>query len=601
MKTSNSFVAWLGTVSMALPLTNCKDDAQPASNQVLDYGDAEWERPPFDPPGGNGQDPGDDGFGDDGGGPAGGTGSADEGGFDSTGDGLDTGDSTTADDPTTSDPTTGDASTGTSGDPTTGDASTGTTGGSSTGLMAEPASSDPDALAGRQPSTHAPAPECPAAKDPAVFYMSNDDSNSQASPVLARHAIMQGYIVDPYRVRIHEFLNYYDLSYANREDVAATVGLQMRRTNAELGEFVLLAYAQGRLLASEDRRPMNLVFSLDTSGSMEGEPMDRLKDSMRAIAGSLDRGDVVSAVTWSSDQVVPLDSHPVSGPDDPVLLAMIDALSTDGGTDLEAGLTKAYSLAEANYGADRLNRVVLISDGGANAGITDLDLIAQAAADSDGEGIYMVGVGVGDATGYRDDLMDAVTDAGKGAYLFVDTPSEADRAFGKHFVQTMDVAARNVQMELTMPWYFAITEFHGEEYSADPTEVEPQHLAPNDAMSYHQIIQACDPAQILTNDLVKARITYEHPITRAPMADELELPIGDIVRQDASQLYKGDVVVAFAQSLIVIGNHYGAGEIDQAQQVANDMVVWLATAADALGDPEIEEMHGLMQTYASNL
>jgi Ca-activated chloride channel family protein len=431
--------------------------------------------------------------------------------------------------------------------------------------------------------------------------MSNDDSNSQASPVLARHTILQGGIVDPFRVRIYEFLNYYDLSYENPEDVPATVGLQMRRTNAELGEFVLLAYAQGHALTNEARRPMNLVFSLDTSGSMEGEPMARLKDSMWAIAGSLKAGDVVSAVTWNTAQLVPLDSHAVTGPDDPALLAMIDALSADGGTDLNAGLTQAYALAQANYGADRLNRVVLISDGGANAGITEIDLIAQAAGDSDGEGIYMVGVGVGDAASYRDDLMDAVTDAGKGAYVFVDTPAEAERTFGPRFVQTMDVAARNVQLELTMPWYFAITEFHGEEYSADPAEVEPQHLAPNDAMSYHQLIQACDPSQILTTDAVKAKVTYEHPISRVPMVDELELPIGEIVVRDASQLYKGDVVVAFAQSLIVIGSRHGAGDTTGAQQVATDMVAWLDTAFVALGDPEIQEMRDLMQTYVGNL
>ena len=85
---------------------------------------------------------------------------------------------------------------------------------------------------------------CPAEQEPAVFYMSNDDSNSQASPVLARQAVGEGRIVDPFRIRIHEFLNYYDLSYENPTDVAAQVGMQMRRTDAETGEFVLLAYAQ---------------------------------------------------------------------------------------------------------------------------------------------------------------------------------------------------------------------------------------------------------------------------------------------------------------------------------------------------------------------
>ena len=67
------------------------------------------------------------------------------------------------------------------------------------------------------------------------------------------------------------------------------------------------------------------------------------------------------------------------------------------------------------------HRVVLISDGGANAGVTDLDLIASEASDSDGEGTYLLGVGVGSPGVYKHELMDAVTDAGKGAYVFIDS------------------------------------------------------------------------------------------------------------------------------------------------------------------------------------
>ena len=408
--------------------------------------------------------------------------------------------------------------------------------------------------------------------------------------------------MNPFRIRIHEFLNYYDLSYENPTDVAAQVGLQMRRTDAETGEFVLLAYAQGRLLRPEDRRPMNLVFSLDSSGSMTGEPIELLKETMRAVAGSLADGDVVSVVTWNTVANTLLESHAVSGPDDATLLSVINALDAGGGTDLNQGLATAYALAEANYSDDRINRVVMISDGGANAGVTDVELIAAAANDSDRDGIYLVGVGVDDSSAdYRDDLMDTVTDAGKGAYVFIDRRDEARRMFGERFLENMTVAARNVQMELTMPWYFAITEFHGEEYSEDPAEVEPQHLSFNDAMSYHQIIQACDPSQIFTTDMVKAKVTYQDPISGQDGSNELELPIGDIVKLDASQLYKGDVVVAYAQSFIVIGDLANGGDQAGAKQVATDMVAWLQAAEDALGDPEIAEMRAVMQTYADAL
>lgn len=584
-------------------------------NQVLDYGDAEWARPPFAPPGGEGdpQDP-NQGDGVDGGSAPGGDG-AEDGGFDdgSWGTGDEPGSDTTTGDPDPSGTSTGGTDTG--GTDTVGTDTVGTdTGGTDTGGT-DTAGSDTagSGTAGVQVavdgshlelttrSQAGAAPTCPDTQAPAVFYMSNDDSNSQASPVLVRHTVLSHEIVPPSRVRVHEFLNYYDLSYQNPADKPASVGMQMRRTDAALGEFVLLAYAQGQALTPEQRRPMNLVFSLDTSGSMSGPPIDRLKDSMRAMAGQLREGDLVSIVEWTDAQVVPLQSHVVTGPNDPVLVGVIDAITTGGSTDLNAGLTRAYQLAGDDYSKDRINRVVLISDGGANTGVTDIDLIANAAADSDGEGIYMVGVGVGESQNYRDELMDTVTDAGKGAYVFIDSREEADRMFGTYFIQNMTVAARNVQMELTMPWYFAITEFHGEEYSKDPAEVEPQHLAYNDAMSFHQVIQACDPTQVFTKDRVKAKVTYEDPITKQERVDELEMTIGAIVKQDASQLYKGDVVVAYAQAFIVIGSHAKAGDLIAAKQVAVDMVAWLQAAVDVLGDPEIEDMRDVMQAYAADL
>lgn len=75
-------------------------------------------------------------------------------------------------------------------------------------------------------------------------------------------------------------------------------------------------------------------------------------------------------------------------------------LQPGGGSDLHAGLSKAYELAEATRGPDRLSRVVLISDGGANLGVLDAGVIAEKAKHGDDEGIYLVGIGIGPAPAY---------------------------------------------------------------------------------------------------------------------------------------------------------------------------------------------------------
>jgi Mg-chelatase subunit ChlD len=439
---------------------------------------------------------------------------------------------------------------------------------------------------------------CPDTHDPVVLYMSNDDSNSQASPILARRTIHEGLVVPAGIVRIHEFLNYFDLSGPAQDEAPAKVGIEMRRTDASQNELTLVLRAQGRRLAAEDRPPMNLVFSLDTSGSMSGERIERLKDTMTAIAGQLRAGDVVSVVSWSSTQTTLLDGHAVLGSDDPGLLAVVDGLVAGDSTDLHGGLVAAYALANAHHIDDGWNRVVLISDGGANAGVTDLDLIASEASDADGEGTYMVGVGVGTASGYRDDLMDAVTDAGKGAYVFIDTPEEAAKQFGERFLANVAVSARNVRMRLTLPWYFGVKRFHGEEISANPAEVEPQHLAPNDSMTFHQIISACDPGLVTTCDTISAHVEYTDPLTGTVGSDELTIGVDHLVLQDAPRLHKADVVVGYAKALVVIDVLAGAGRRGDALAVARGVQAWVQEAATALGDAELQEIADLMGHYA---
>jgi Ca-activated chloride channel family protein len=198
--------------------------------------------------------------------------------------------------------------------------------------------------------------------------------------------------------------------------------------------------------------------------------------------------------------------------------------------------------------------------------------------------------------------MDTVTDAGKGAYVFIDSPGEAARAFGDRFIANMAVSARDVRLQLTLPWYFGIKQFHGEEYSPDPTEVEPQHLAANDAMTFHQVIGACDPAQIATCDPIRARVDYLDPLTGEPAHDEVVATLGDIVVQESELLRKADAVVGYAKAIVVIGHLVGAGRREDAVAVATQMASWAESAATDLGgDAELAEIAALLNQYAGQL
>lgn len=442
---------------------------------------------------------------------------------------------------------------------------------------------EPDPIAPEEPVV----PDfCADATDvPVTLYMSADDSGSQAQPVFARRMVElnleAGIKGSP--PREYEYLNYYTFDYPAAPAGELTIAPELR-FRSDLGEYSLLVGVVSPAVALSARRPWNVVFSVDSSGSMSGIPFDNAKHVMYALAAQMQAGDIVSVVSWASSQSVVLQAHTVSGANDPTLLAVIDGLSVGGSTDLHGGLVEAYALANLNYAADRLNRVILISDGGANTGVTDELLIGAEACRADGDGIFLVGVGTSDS--YNHLLMDTITDLGRGAYLYVHDEAEAWKVFGPDRVlSNMEVAALAVRLELTLPPQFVIKMFHGEQVSTEPSEVRAQHLAPNDQMLYHTSLIYCGSDAPEAESLVM-RVTWRDPFTQEARSTELTFPVGDLLLARAVHLEKAELLVDYAR-LLVNADTLDASDWGGAKE---NLLNRIQAYASATADPEMPEI-----------
>ncbi|MCY0994307.1 VWA domain-containing protein [Nannocystis sp. ILAH1] len=482
--------------------------------------------------------------------------------------------------------------------PTTSGASGGDPGGS-TGTGEEPPPPDDgedstsDASTTGDDSTSTGEPACDE-QTPVVLYLSPDDSNSTSSPVQVREAVLSEWGSLSYvPIRTWEFLNYYSFGYAAAEKGMVTVLPEIARFAEDPDEqYVVQIGVASETVSNADRPLMNVTLVLDESGSMSGAPMELQQEVCRTIAGSLRAGDIVSAVGWDTVNAVKLTKYKVTKANDPELVALCDALEPGGGTDLNGGLTAGYELAHAQFDATRINRVVLISDGGANAGVTDIDIISNGAGSQDKDGIYLVGVGVGTPDTYNDELMDTVTDVGRGASLFIPSVAEAHKMFGERFVQTMAVAVRDVRVRLDMPPGFSIVKFSGEEYSADPAEVEPQHLAPNDAMVFHQTVATCAPALVDEAAEFKVAVRWKDPITFEDRETEVTKKIQESVAAESPLLKKGAAVFAYAEGLKAYR------EAPEAATLAPALAALAVAEAALPGDPDLAEIRTVLETLA---
>jgi len=432
--------------------------------------------------------------------------------------------------------------------------------------------------------------------EPKELFLSADDSNSQASAAVAARLIEKGRFVPGGSVRTYEFLNYYDLGYENGDTLKVVP--QARAVAGRERAWTLQIGAVAPKMDVSERRLLNLTLVIDLSGSMAGTGDKAIRGVIEALAHQLKKGDLVSVIGFNVTHELLLEAHEIDGPDDAKFLAVLDAVKPNQRTDLQGAIVAAYDLARKNHSERRLNRVMLISDGNTNTGQQSLDRINAEANQAEDKAIFLLGVAVGEAYGLNYQLMDSFTDAGKGAFVFVDSKAEAERLFGEHFMANMEVAAEDVRAKVILPPGFRVEVFHGEQMSTVASEVVPQNLAPNDAMIYHMVITSCLTPTGSEEFVVEAEYTDSKTHKREVARNEITLAA--MLRDGSPQLVKGDALVAYAEALKEIDD-LRASRPEEAVTRCKSALDAVNEAVSSLKDDELKDVSKLLDRYCDTV
>ena len=269
-----------------------------------------------------------------------------------------------------------------------------------------------------------------------------------ASYSVTRRYLTEGHLPPSEAVRVEEFVNAFKYDYADPTDGAFAIHLEgapsifadSKRTH------LLRIGLKGRVIPDEDRKDAALTFVVDVSGSMERENrLGLVKRALRLLVDQLRPTDRVGIVVYGSRGRLML---PHTGVDRRAeILTAIDSLYPGGSTNAEEGLRIGYDLAWRNAEVDRINRVILCSDGVANVGQTGPEEILKEIRAHVKRGITLSTVGFGMGN-YNDILMEKLANAGNGNYAYVDTLSEARRIFVEDLTGTLQVIAKDAKIQV---------------------------------------------------------------------------------------------------------------------------------------------------------
>ncbi len=227
------------------------------------------------------------------------------------------------------------------------------------------------------------------------------------------------------------------------------------------GEILMNINIKGNEAPLVDRAPLNLVLVIDRSGSMsEKGKIEYAKEAAKQIISGLSPKDRLSVVAYSTDVEL---LYPIQFLNNKEGAAsVVNSLYPTDSTNLSGGLIAGIGQLEKLERKGYINRVILLSDGLANYGITDMGQLIKIASQAAERGIHVTTMGLG--VNYDENLMMNLAEYGAGNYYFVESPSQLAGIFDREFGQLASTVAKDPVFTITLAPGVGVSDVYGYAY-----------------------------------------------------------------------------------------------------------------------------------------
>jgi len=277
------------------------------------------------------------------------------------------------------------------------------------------------------------------------------DVDTASYTLIRRYLTYNQYLPPKEKVRIEELVNYHDYTYpipSENDPHPFSVTVEMGPCPWYSEHDLLMIGLKSHVPLV--RRPTNLVFLIDGSGSMlPASRLPLLKTALTKLVDNLTDQDRVGIIRFNDQPHEVLTPTLATESNKTVIKAAINSLTANGSTNGGAALQTAYQWVNQYYDLDSNNRVILATDGAFNTGtalteeqLKDLIITNRNAF------IYLTVIGVGEPDQVNDTNLKTMAQYGNGNYYYIDNEREADRVFNDKVLGTIFAIAKDVKIQV---------------------------------------------------------------------------------------------------------------------------------------------------------
>jgi len=431
---------------------------------------------------------------------------------------------------------------------------------------------------------------------------------SSAAAARTRYLAESGLIPTSREVAVEEFINYHR-HQIGRPKAGEAVSLDVRWGNNAVSEddpaILQLGFSTALVNDRQQLGPLNLALVIDKSGSMaESDKMSRVKASLVALVSQLRDTDVLSISLFDSYADVLLLACTLS--DRGRVLELIRQIEPGGSTNLHAGLMLGYHEALKNYRKDGTNRVILLTDGIANQGVTEPDQIAANSQAFNERGIDLSTIGVG--LDLNQDLLRQLAKSGRGLFHFVADVQDLNKVFIKELQSLLSLVATDPRVEVFYPSEMRLAQVYGYEPELHEDSVALKLDNMNQGLTQVVLFRfKAAPHRIAKSSLpVKVRFTYFDRVQNRQVVQTKESFLamkdgrsGDVLKDN--EVRKNYTIALLAQAIREMAVAWEMRHYSEAESLLTNAIARTRQSYPHMEDEDIARTLSIAEKYQKSI
>lgn len=397
----------------------------------------------------------------------------------------------------------------------------------------------------------------------------------------------------------------FDFPIPPGQAIGAVANLSQAALAPKGGKVYLQVGLQTTDQLPKQRKPLNVSFVFDKSGSMEGEKIVYSRLAAENMVDSLGEQDLFSLVTF--DTTVKTLIAPAFAVDKDAMKSRIAGIRTGSSTNIDGGLAEGYEHVEAGYDQAKINRVILMSDGEANVGITDAETLGERAAAFRAKDISLTTIGVG--LGFKEAFMTHLATEGGGTFYFVNSNADAQNAFAGEIKTLQRVVASDVKLKIDLAEGVKLLKVFGHTTSTagQSLNVDSSDLIAQQSKVLLLELEVPGGAEGGEETIANVQVDFEDVAfggqKQAKAAAKVRFTADAKAQADSrdSQVASSVINLQTAAQMLLAAERLDGGDVAGARQALQEQHTLVANKADELDDQDLRDLQANLQRYLDRL